>query len=99
MERRQIERRKQVGILRRVGSAMKARLITWLRWLLDWLDPPPNADLQMLTVQWMAHYDDLDASGEAKRHQVLARLMKAYPDARTRDLAWAIEQAMQRRGA
>lgn len=36
-------------------------------------------------------------SGERKRAQVLSRLADEYPDARLRDLAFLIEQAIQER--
>lgn len=45
-----------------------------------------------------AEYKDWDASGEAKRHQVYARLIKQFPEARKKDLALAIELAVQDAG-
>lgn len=39
----------------------------------------------------------LDRSGEAKRHQVLAQLIDAFPQTRKRELAAAIEAVMQER--
>lgn len=38
--------------------------------------------------------DARDSSGESKRHQVYARLLKDYPEARKRHLALAIELAL-----
>ncbi len=35
-----------------------------------------------------------DASGEAKRHQVYAKLIKQFPEARKKDLSLAIELAL-----
>lgn len=37
-----------------------------------------------------------DRSGESKRHQVLARLIKDFPDGALRDLAMAIELAVRK---
>jgi hypothetical protein len=37
-----------------------------------------------------------DTSGEYKRHQVYAKLIKEFPDVRQRDLGLAIELAVQR---
>jgi hypothetical protein len=42
----------------------------------------------------VASYADQSMSGEAKRHQVYARLLKEYPAASKRDLGLAIEVAL-----
>lgn len=39
-----------------------------------------------------------DASGEAKRHRVYAQLIKDFPQAEHKDLAFAIELVMQNAG-
>ncbi len=46
--------------------------------------------VKTLVAQWATHA----MSGEAKRHQVYARLMKEFPDASKRDLGLAIEVAL-----
>ncbi len=69
---------------------------------LAWVDPPPpegapdplmERTRELVTWAQTAKH----ASGEYKRHQVLAQLMKDFPDARQRDLAYAIERVMQER--
>lgn len=44
----------------------------------------------------MEQFSKLQVSGEYKRHQVLARLKKLYPEAKTCDLAFVIELLYQR---
>ena len=41
----------------------------------------------------------MDASGEAKRHRVYGQLIKEFPEIERRNLAFAIEVAMQNRGS
>lgn len=52
-----------------------------------WPDEAIVSRAQALTAEW--HQPDF--SGEYKRHQVLARLIKDYPDVSRRTLAMAIE--------
>lgn len=56
--------------------------------------PVPHDDVfasaTLLTTDW----NDRQASGEYKRHQVLASLMKAFPTRSHRDIALAIEAAL-----
>lgn len=82
------------------------RLASWLRHLADRLDPPvvvpvPVSPLSVYEQAALVLINDQqarwpDRSGEAKRHQVLARLLKDFPSARERDLAFAIETMIQR---
>lgn len=78
---------------------MIARL---LRRLADYLDPPKpiayephpyrditNALIAEAEVRFGAGF------GDAKRRDVYAALMKRFPTARKRDLAYAIEQVLQ----
>lgn len=74
----------------------------WLRRLADWLDPPPPpkrvrtpyADTTRLFME-QAEIRLGPGFGDAKRRDVYAALMKVFPQARKRDLAYAIEQIMQ----
>jgi hypothetical protein len=80
-------------------------LAALLRRLADWLDPPrpvvvpepePNpfhARVRSLIAIVEARFGA--GFGEAKRRDVYARLMKEFPEARKRDLAFAIEQVLQ----
>ena len=79
------------------------RLIaSWLRRLADYLDPPliPAApDLGPLLARAVALAAEQDArwpdrDGEAKRHQVYAALIKAFPGESKRVIARAIEDAL-----
>lgn len=49
-------------------------------------------------ASFCAVYMNWDASGEAKRHQVYALLIKQFPEARKKDLSLAIELALQDAG-
>lgn len=76
----------------------------YLRGLAEWLSPTPPPP-----VKETHHHEDHasklvleaekkwpEASGEYKRHQVYSQLLKAFPMASKRDLAYAIELAIQR---
>lgn len=58
----------------------------------------PGSDLTALAMRLVSEHQAQmpAASGEAKRHQVLARLKKAAPDARERECAMAIELAVNK---
>ncbi len=84
------------------------QLATWLRALADWLAPqepavryiavPPTPSPYSVaagTFVRKVEAELTDQTGEYKRHIVYSRLIKQYPDARKRDLAFAIEQVMQ----
>lgn len=81
---------------------MKSYLIQWVYWLLAKLqeDPPyyiPTLVRLMIPValELMREWEDHpELSGEAKRHQVYARMIKRFPEAPKRDIAKAIEFAM-----
>lgn len=76
----------------------------WLAWYLraaaERLDPPPPDRHELLDLRVRELIDEQDArwpdrDGEGKRHQVYARLIKDFPDARKRDLSLAIESVIQ----
>ena len=50
--------------------------------------------LLIRTKELVAQFDPVDGSGEYKRHQVYARLIKEFPTAQRRHLALAIEIAL-----
>jgi hypothetical protein len=84
---------------------VKAWVIEVLRRLIAWLEGPPaevppSADpITVLADHLTRRADALGAlSGEYKRHWAYARLIKAHPEARRRDLSLAIELALQARG-
>lgn len=60
--------------------------------------PPPATDDAVLTrARLLTLEQDMrwpDRSGEAKRHQVYAALVKEYPDLSRRRLSRAIEEAL-----
>lgn len=83
---------------------MRQRLASWLRALADWLDSSPVAEI-LLAVPVDELYERAVAlthaqesiegrSGESKRHQVLAQLMKEFPASPMRGIALAIEAAL-----
>lgn len=77
-------------------------IAAWLRRLADRLDPPvaPVApDLGPLLARAVALVAEQEArwpdrDGEAKRHQVYAALIKAFPGESKRVIARAIEDAL-----
>ena len=84
---------------------MTQQLIRFLRWLLAWLDPPPqsvivlpvpiDALLEQARALTQAQQRDYpDRSGESKRHQVYSALTKAFPGRTHRQIARAIEAAL-----
>lgn len=88
---------------------MKARVIRWLRALLLWLDPPPKVvpfpapvldPLDAEADRLVREADQMRGGpdGEYKRHVVYSRLLKLFPDRRKRDVAFAIELAIQAKG-
>ena len=82
---------------------MAKRLATWLRQLANWIDPyrvpaVTADDDPVAAAADQLCYDlaDLPQSGEYKRHQVYAKLIKQFPAVPKRDLALAIELAVRR---
>lgn len=82
------------------------RLAQWLRRLADYLDPPVIAPVvyepdpfRDITTALIAEAEQRFGAGfgDAKRRDVYAALMKRFPDAKKRDLAFAIEQVLQTR--
>lgn len=79
---------------------MRDWLIACCEWLLIWLRRPPVPDADAVQrearqfVQWAEGFAP-GTSGEYKRHAVYAKMIRAFPDTRRRDLALAIEQAVQ----
>lgn len=58
------------------------------------IDVDPS-DLRGRTVQLVQEAELLDASGEYKRHQVYARLIKEFPLAAKREIAFCIEETVR----
>ena len=80
---------------------MTALLIRWTLALLHWLAPEArylivgNDDLLKLArLLTQAQESFPDRSGEAKRHQVYAALIKSFPNRSKREIALAIEAAL-----
>lgn len=79
------------------------RIATWLRYLAECLDPsvfPVASEPEPLKVRacelvaWADSAFVGDGRGEWKRHQVLARLQKEFPDSPARVISQAIEDAL-----
>lgn len=85
---------------------MRQQIAEWLNELADWLDPVPPGGFLMLPVKLDALFDAAkelveqidvqDQTGEWKRHQVYAQLLKAFPERGKRAVALAIEAALSR---
>ena len=81
------------------------RLSQFLHRLAEWLSStPPPAPPELLPEDpalWrvralVKEQETMDGpSGEYKRHQVYAKLLKEFPERRRRDLAYLIEVAIQ----
>lgn len=78
-----------------------AWLVALLTAIVDRLDPPKPAEpvvespLAARVRALVAEHAALEASGEYKRHQVYARLLKEFPNEQGRDLGLLIELAVQ----
>ena len=77
---------------------MSLFLANLLRQLANWLvppipEPPPVEDPALWRVRELVSAQESAGgpSGEYKRHQVYARLLKEFPERRKRDLAYLIE--------
>lgn len=83
-------------------------VLSGLRQWVAWIDPPPppppvtpvvtltvkRDDLLMRAIELVIAAEKIWVGGEARRHQVLARLMKEFPGQSKRSLALAIEAAV-----
>ena len=70
-----------------------------LREVADWIEPAcvSVGSLGTRASVLVRQAEQLETSGEHKRHRVYARLIKDFPDIRPRVLGLAIEMAMQDR--
>lgn len=82
---------------------MKLVIVKWLEQLLLWLNPPappaPPSPLQIAAEAAVLRVEANSAvgtSGEYKRHQVYAKLLKKFPDLPKRDIGLAIELAVHK---
>lgn len=73
---------------------MKNLLYHFGLWLTSKTTPVDNLLLQAATSVCKS-MQGLNASGEYKRHQAYAQLIDQFPEARYRDLAYAIELVIQ----
>ncbi len=87
----------QTHLLDPVLAMVVKAIVSWCLWqigvlqrLVAWLDPAPLEAARVLTKAAQQHA----MSGEAKRHQVYAALIKAFPNASKRILSQAIEDAV-----
>lgn len=72
---------------------MKSYIIRLLRRLLAWLEE--DNELLSRAKELVTAVDRIEAvSGEYKRHQVYASLLKEFPGRRKRDIGLAIEKAL-----
>ena len=71
-------------------------LKTWLAKRLPWTrGQTRETDILRAAVRTLVlDADQVDASGEYKRHRVYAQLLKRYPTERKRRLAWLIEDVL-----
>lgn len=80
-------------------TAIRLWLVEWLYRIAAWIDipspeaPPPDGLFQRAVVL-VRDADKLDGSGEAKRHQVYARLIKEFPARSKRDISLSIEAGL-----
>lgn len=75
---------------------MRHRIAVWLKKVADWLDPPTDPYRDMTRALIAEAEQRFGAGfGEAKRRDVYAGLMKCFPQARKRDLAFEIERVLQ----
>ena len=72
---------------------MRTKLIQILRWLLVKLEAQPALEQRARELTQAA--ERLVASGEFKRHQVYAQLLKEFPEEPKRRVGLVIEQVLQ----
>lgn len=62
----------------------------------DWMDVPESTPFERRAIELAREQEDRwpERDGEAKRHQVYARLIKEFPEMRRRVLARVIEDAV-----
>ena len=81
-------------------SRVRAGAARWLRRLAVWVDVPVEDALVTRARGLVTQAEQQAApgtSGEFKRHQVYARLLKNFPSRAKADCASAIEQVIQER--
>ena len=79
---------------------MILRLIDWLlRRMGGRLDAVPAEVIALMpdALDLVKRWEPILNSGEYKRRQVYARLLKLHPEAHKQHIAWAIERAVRRR--
>lgn len=84
--------------------SLRQTLARWLRALATWVDVPvglpaaaPNLEPVVILARTLVQEQETrwpDRSGEAKRHQVYAQLLDAFPETPKRALSRAIEDAL-----
>jgi hypothetical protein len=76
---------------------VRTTLAAWLRRLAAWIDEPPPLDALAERAYALVRHEESQnphSSGESKRHQVYARLIKEFPTRSKRVLSRAIEDAL-----
>lgn len=69
----------------------------WLRQMAAWCDPVPRSRYAEAATEKVAKWNATLSEDfwEAKRKRVMVELMAQFPEARKRDLGYAIEQVLQ----
>ena len=77
---------------------MRHTIGAWLRRLAEWVDPTLWDEIDETAERLARAAEEAHGAGfgEAKRHQVYARLIKVYPTVSKRLLSRAIEDAVER---
>jgi hypothetical protein len=73
---------------------MKRKLVALLKWLLQVLEPPESDELRDRAIVLVRQFESVPQSGEFKRHQVYAQLLKEFPSVAKHKVSLAIEQAI-----
>lgn len=73
---------------------LKSKIVQLLKRLLRWLEVPENVELFKRALELILSIDKLSTSGEHKRHQVYAQLIKEFPDVPKNKLGLVIEQVI-----
>jgi hypothetical protein len=81
------------GVVVGLAVSVYARLVVRAAWT------RPPKELDAVADALVLSHESMPTSGEWKRHQVYARLIKRYPDVPRYQLGLAIEQAVDRRRA
>jgi hypothetical protein len=79
-------------------TKFRRTIARWLYSLANWIDVPivESDEFKLHVRELILDKERINVDGEYKRHMVYAELIKRFPDKRKRDIALAIELAINK---